>query len=55
MQILSDTMRIIVLKAGLTDAQLEIQDLIEDYKLETKCLERIEIYESKMSYRFLMW
>ena len=34
-------MRSIGLKAGLTEARMEIQDLIEDYELQTKRLERV--------------
>ena len=31
----------LILKAGLTEARMEIQDLIEDYELQTKRLERV--------------
>lgn len=41
MQILNAAMRSIGLKIGLREARMEIQDLIEDYELQTKRLERI--------------
>ena len=41
MQILNAAMRSIGLKVGLREARMEIQDLIEDYELQTKRLERI--------------
>lgn len=41
MNILNAAMRSIGLKAGLTEAWMEIQDLIEDYELQTKRLERV--------------
>ena len=41
MLILNATMKSIGLKAGLTEARMEIQDLIEDYELQTKRLERV--------------
>ena len=41
MLILNATMKSIGLKAGLTEAWMEIQDLIEDYELQTKRLERV--------------
>ena len=41
MLILAAAMRSIGLKAGLTEARMEIQDLIEDYELQTKRLERV--------------
>ena len=34
-------MKSIGLKSGLTEARMEIQDLIEDYELQTKRLERV--------------
>ena len=39
MNILNAAMRSIGLKAGLTEAWMEIQDLIEDYELQTKRFE----------------
>ena len=39
MLILNAAMKSIGLKAGLTEARMEIQDLIEDYELQTKRLE----------------
>lgn len=39
--ILNAAMNSIGLKAGLTEAKMEIQDLIEDYELQTKRLERV--------------
>ena len=41
MLILNAAMKSIGLKAGLTEARMEIQDLIEDYGLQTKRLERV--------------
>lgn len=41
MKILNAAMRSIGLKAGLTEARMEMQDLIEDYELQTKRLERV--------------
>jgi len=41
MLILNAAMKSIGLKAGLTEARMEIQDLIEDYELQTKRLERV--------------
>ncbi len=41
MQIVSAAMNSIGLKEGLTEARMEIQDLIEDYELHTKRLERV--------------
>ena len=40
MLILNAAMKSIGLKAGLTEARMEIQDLIEDYELQTKRLEQ---------------
>lgn len=39
--ILNAAMNSIGLKSGLTEAKMEIQDLIEDYELQTKRLERV--------------
>ena len=41
MLILNAAMKSIGLKAGLTEARMEIQDLIEDYELQIKRLERV--------------
>ena len=41
MLILNAAMKSIGLKGGLTEARMEIQDLIEDYGLQTKRLERV--------------
>lgn len=41
MLILNAAVNSIGLKSGLTEARMEIQDLIEDYELETKRLERV--------------
>lgn len=41
MLILNAAMKSIGLKSGLTEARMEIQDLIEDYELQTKRLERV--------------
>ncbi len=41
MQIVNAAMNSIGLKSGLTEARMEIQDLIEDYELHTKRLERV--------------
>ncbi len=41
MLILNAAMKSIGLKAGLTETRMEIQDLIEDYELQTKRLERV--------------
>ena len=41
MLILNAAMNSIGLKEGLTEAKMEIQDLIEDYELQTKRLERV--------------
>ena len=41
MLILNAAMSSIGLKTGLTEARMEIQDLIEDYELQTKRLERV--------------
>ena len=41
MLILNAAMKSIGLKAGLTEARMEIQDLIEDYEIQTKRLERV--------------
>ena len=41
MNILNAAMRSIGLRTGLTEARMEIQDLIEDYELQTKRLERV--------------
>ena len=41
MLILNAARKSIGLKAGLTEARMEIQDLIEDYELQTKRLERV--------------
>lgn len=38
---LNAAMRNIELKAGLTETRMEIQDVIEDYELQTKYLERV--------------
>ena len=39
--ILNAAMKSIGLKAGLTEARMDIQELIEDYELQTKRLERV--------------
>lgn len=39
--ILNAAMNSIGLKSGLTETQMEIQDLIEDYELQSKRLERV--------------
>ena len=41
MEIVKAAMNSIGLKSGLTEARMEIQDLIEDYELHTKRLERV--------------
>lgn len=41
MEIVNAAMNSIGLKSGLTEARMEIQDLIEDYELHTKRLERV--------------
>lgn len=41
MQIVNAAMNSIGLKSGLTEARMEIRDLIEDYELHTKRLERV--------------
>ena len=41
MLILNAAMNSAGLKSGLTEAKMEIQDLIEDYELQTKRLERV--------------
>lgn len=41
MQVLNVAMRSIGLKAGLTEAQMEIRNLIEDYEFQIKRLERV--------------
>lgn len=41
MQIVNAAMNSIGLKEGLTEARMEIQDLIEDYELHTRRLERV--------------
>ena len=41
LKILNAAMRSIGLRTGLTEARMEIQDLIEDYELQTKHLERV--------------
>lgn len=41
MKIFNATTNSIGLKTGFTEAQMEIQDLIEDYELQTKRLERV--------------
>lgn len=41
MQIVNASMNSIGLKSGLTEARMEIRDLIEDYELHTKRLERV--------------
>lgn len=50
MQILNAAMRSIGLKVGLREARMEIQDLIEDYELQTKRLERIKELCQKNKY-----
>ena len=41
MKIFNAATNSIGLKTGFTEAQMEIQDLIEDYELQTKRLERV--------------
>ena len=41
LKILNAAMRSIGLRTGLTEARMEIQDLIEDYELQTKRLEQV--------------